>query len=203
MKLIGNYTSPFVRKISVILLEKCIDFEFINQSPWEEQSQVPRYNPLGKIPALHVSPQEIWFESAIIAQYLEHISGEPHLLPTEPLALLKVRQLEALADGVCEAAVIIVRHQMLPASQQSENELLRQRGKIERGLDALEQAAEQAEWLNGKQLNLADIATACTLSYLNFRHVLPGWCVGRPALVKQAETLFERKSFACTMPPAG
>ncbi|MBN0742324.1 glutathione S-transferase N-terminal domain-containing protein, partial [Pseudomonas aeruginosa] len=52
MKLIGSYTSPFVRKISVILLEKRIPFEFVNESPYSESNGVARYNPLGKVPAL-------------------------------------------------------------------------------------------------------------------------------------------------------
>ena len=52
MKLIGSYTSPFVRKISVILLEKAIPFEFVNEFPYHETNGVAQYNPLGKVPAL-------------------------------------------------------------------------------------------------------------------------------------------------------
>ncbi|MBP2168949.1 glutathione S-transferase [Erwinia toletana] len=201
MKLIGNYTSPYVRKISVIMLEKGITFEFVNESPWHEESHVPQYNPLGKVPALVVKPDEIWYDSAIIAEYLEQLNVAPALIPREPLASLKVRQTEVLADGVCDAALVIVRHQMLPAEQQSESELLRQRTKIQRGLDALEKLAANGEWLNGEQLTLADIATACTIGYLNFRRVAPNWCVERPALVRLAEKMFQRESFARTVPP--
>lgn len=202
MKLIGSYTSPFVRKISVIMMEKGITFEFVNENPWPQNSHVPNYNPLGKVPALVVSADEVWFESSVIGAYLEQLGQAPAFMPSSPLAALKVRQLEALADGVCDAALLIVREQLRPADQQSEELLTRQREKIERGLDALEKAAASGESLNGESINLADIATGCTLGYLNFRHVAPNWNAGRPALVKLMETLLQRDSFARTAPPA-
>ena len=203
MKLIGSYTSPFVRKISVILLEKGIVFEFINYTPWAEDSQVPHYNPLGKVPALIDERGLTWYDSSVIAQVIELRNDAPALLPDDALRALQIRQLAKLADGINDAAVTIVREQMRPGTQQSEEVLLRNREKIQRGLDALEAAAAQAELLNTGTLNLADIATGCMIGYLNFRRVLPNWCVNRPALVRLAETLFQRESFARTVPPAG
>jgi len=91
---------------------------------------------------------------------------------------------------------------MRPGNQQSEEVLLRNREKIQRSLDMLESIAAEGKWLNNGQLNLADIATGCMIGYLNFRRVVPNWCVERPALVKLAETLFQRESFARTTPPA-
>ncbi|QDY40450.1 glutathione S-transferase [Candidatus Pantoea soli] len=202
MKLIGSYTSPFVRKISVILLEKGLVFEFVNHSPWSEDSPVLQYNPLGKVPALVDDQQLTWFDSAIIAQAIELRGEAPAMLPADPLQALQVCQLEKLADGISDAALVIVREQMRPGDQQSEEVLLRNREKIQRGLDALETAAAQGELLGSDTLNLADIATGCMLGYLNFRRVLPNWCVNRPALVRLAQSLFERESFARTVPPA-
>lgn len=200
MKLIGSYTSPYVRKISVILLEKGITFEFVNESPWQEASKIAEYNPLGKVPAL-VADGTTWFDSPIIAAWLEHQNPSPMLLPHDALAALQVRQLEALADGVCDAAAVIVREQMRPPEMQSADVLVRQRQKIQHGLDALERAANAGDVLNGSELNLADIATACAIGFLNFRRVAPNWCVDRPALVKLAEKMFQRESFARTVPP--
>ncbi|ALV94020.1 MULTISPECIES: glutathione S-transferase [Pantoea] len=202
MKLIGSYTSPFVRKISVMLLEKGLVFEFVNQSPWVEDSHVPQYNPLGKVPALVDDNHHTWFDSSIIAQVIELRGDAPAMLPDDPLLSLQIRQLEKLADGINDAAVMIVREQMRPGAQQSEEVLLRNREKILRGLDALETAAAQGELINNGTLNLADIATGCMIGYLNFRRVLPNWCVNRPALVKMAEMLFQRESFARTVPPS-
>lgn len=202
MKLIGSYTSPFVRKISVILLEKSITFEFINESPWADESHVPQYNPLGKVPALVTGPGEIWYDSHIIAAYLEQLDIAPALIPREKLAALKVQQLEALADGIGDAAVLLRLEQMRPQERQMESQLSRQREKIQRGLDALEKEAAQGTVLNSGRINVADIATACLIGFITFRHILPNWNVQRPALVKLTEKMFERDSFARTVPPA-
>ena len=200
MKLIGSYTSPFVRKISILLLEKGITFEFVNELPYNADSGVARYNPLGKVPALVTDEGEYWFDSPIIAEYIELLEIAPAMLPREPLAALKVRQLEALADGIMDAGLVSVREQARPAAQQSETELLRQREKISRSLDRCEQLIREGK-IDTDSLNLGTIAIACAIGYLNFRHVSPGWCVDRPLLVKLADTLFSRESFARTEPP--
>ncbi|MDU7373747.1 MAG: glutathione S-transferase [Klebsiella michiganensis] len=196
MKLIGSYTSPFVRKISVILLEKAIPFEFVNEFPYHETNGVAQYNPLGKVPALVTDDGECWYDSPIIAQYLELLGIAPDMLPAAPKAALKLRQIEALADGVMEAAQTLTR----PAAQQSESELLRQREKIARGLDALEGYASDGT-LRPDEVNLATISAACAIAYLNFRRVAPGWCATRPKLVRLVDSLFQRASFARTEPP--
>ena len=200
MKLIGSYTSPFVRKISVLLLEKGITFEFVNEQPYNAENGVAQYNPLGKVPALLTDDGECWFDSPIIAEYIELLGIAPAMVPREPKAALAVRQIEALADGIMDAALASVREQARPAAQQSETELLRQREKINRSLDRCEQLLEDGS-IQTDTLNLATIALACAVGYLNFRHVSLGWCVERPQLVKLAETLFQRESFARTEPP--
>ena len=200
MKLIGSYTSPFVRKISILLLEKGIEFEFINEQPYNAENGVAQFNPLGKVPALVTDDGECWFDSPIIAQYIEQLGVAPEMVPHDPLAALKVRQLEALADGIMDAGLTSVRELARPAAQQSEAEVLRQRQKISRSLDALESYLGDGT-LKTDTLNLATIAIACAIGYLNFRRIAPGWCVDRPNLVKLVETLFLRESFARTEPP--
>ncbi len=200
MKLIGSYTSPFVRKISVILLEKGITFEFVNELPYNAENGVSQYNPLGKVPALVTDDGEVWYDSPLIAEYLELLNIAPEMLPREPQASLKMRQIEALADGIMDAALVSVREQARPVAQQSETELLRQREKISRGLDALEGYVTDGT-LQAEPLNVANIAVACAIGYINFRRVSPGWCVDRPGLIKLVETLFQRESFARTEPP--
>jgi glutathione S-transferase len=144
MKLIGSYTSPFVRKISVLLLEKGIEFEFVNEQPYNAENGVAQYNPLGKVPALVTDEGEYWFDSPIIAQYIELLGVAPAMLPADPKAALAVKQIEALADGIMDAALTSVREQARPAAQQSETELLRQREKISRSLDMCEQLIREA-----------------------------------------------------------
>jgi len=201
LKLIGSYTSPYVRKISVMLLEKGIDFDFVNDSPWADGTQVPHFNPLGKVPALVAEDGEIWFDSPVIAAYLDSLPGGAPLLPADPAAALRVRRLEALADGVTDAAVALVLEKRREADKQDEAWIVRQRGVLNRGLDALEQYAASHRDLNGETLNLADIAVACALGYINFRRVAPNWCVERPTLIALVERLFQRESFARTTPP--
>ncbi|HFF8548198.1 TPA: glutathione S-transferase [Kluyvera cryocrescens] len=200
MKLVGSYTSPFVRKISILLLEKGMAFEFVNEQPYSEENGVAQFNPLGKVPALVTDDGEYWFDSPIIAQYIELLGIAPEMVPHDPLAALKVRQLESLADGIMDAGLASVRELARPAAQQSELEVLRQRQKISRSLDALEGYLVDGT-LKPDTLNLATIAIACAIGYLNFRRIAPGWCVDRPNLVKLAETLFVRESFARTEPP--
>lgn len=200
MKLIGSYTSPFVRKISILLLEKGITFEFVNEQPYQPETGVAQYNPLGKVPALVTDDGETWFDSPIIAEYIELLGIAPAMVPREPKAALAMKQIEALADGIMDAALVSVREQARPAAQQSEAELVRQREKISRSLDMCEQLLQDGK-LKTDALNLATIAIACAIGYLNFRRVSPGWCVDRPLLVKLAETLFSRESFARTEPP--
>ncbi len=200
MKLVGSYTSPFVRKISVLLLEKGIAFDFINEQPYSADTGVAQYTPLGKVPALVTDDGECWYDSPIIAQYIELLGVAPQMVPSDPQQALRIRLLEALADGIMDAGLASVREQARPAAQQSEEEVLRQREKISRSLDALEGYLNDGT-LKTDELNLATIAIACAIGYLNFRRIAPGWCVDRPQLVKLAETLFLRESFARTEPP--
>jgi len=200
MKLIGSYTSPFVRKISIILLEKGITFEFVNEQPYSAINNVMHYNPLGKVPALVTDDGDVWYDSPIVAEYIDLLDIAPAMLPKDPHAALKIRQIEALADGVMDAALVSVRELARPAAQQSESELLRQREKISRSLDTLERYLADGT-LRVDVLDLATLSIACAIGYLNFRHVSPGWCVDRPLLVKLVENLFQRESFARTEPP--
>ncbi|EFE9204966.1 glutathione S-transferase [Escherichia coli] len=200
MKLVGSYTSPFVRKLSILLLEKGITFEFINELPYNADNGVAQFNPLGKVPVLVAEEGECWFDSPIIAEYIELMNVAPAMLPRDPLESLRVRKIEALADGIMDAGLVSVREQARPAAQQSEDELLRQREKINRSLDVLEGYLVDGT-LKTDTVNLATIAIACAVGYLNFRRVAPGWCVDRPHLVKLVENLFSRESFARTEPP--
>ncbi len=200
MKLVGSYTSPFIRKLSILLLEKGITFEFINELPYNADNGVAQFNPLGKVPVLVAEEGECWFDSPIIAEYIELMNVAPAMLPRDPLESLRVRKIEALADGIMDAGLVSVREQARPAAQQSEDELLRQREKINRSLDVLEGYLVDGT-LKTDTVNLATIAIACAVGYLNFRRVAPGWCVDRPHLVKLVENLFSRESFARTEPP--
>ena len=201
MKLVASLTSPYARKIRVALAEKSLPFELEVDIPWLADTRVPSYNPLGKVPALVADDGEVWFDSPVIAEYLDTLAG-PALLPADRLAALPVRQAEALADGITDAAVAAFLEGMRPAERQDPAAIERQLGKISRGLTALEARVAQRKGCAGDALNIADIAIGCTLGYLDFRFAHLGWRAAHPQLAAWADGLLARPSFTASAPPA-
>lgn len=203
MKLFASLTSPYARKIRIILAEKGLPFELVVDSPWEVNTRIPSVNPLGKVPALLTDGGEVFFDSPVIAGYLETLNVAPHLLPREPIEAVRVRQIEALADGITDAAVAMVLEARRPEEKRSDDEIAHQTGKIGRSLDELERRASGRHWLHGDSLSLGDIAVGAALAYLDLRHPDYDWRAAHPALTALAERLFDRSSFADTKPPVG
>lgn len=201
MKLVASLTSPYARKIRVALAEKNLPFELEVDIPWLADTRVPSYNPLGKVPALVADDGELWFDSPVIAEYLDTLAG-PLLLPADRVAALPVRQAEALADGITDAAVAAFLEGMRPAERQDPAAIERQLGKISRGLTALEARVAQRKGCAGEALTIADIAIGCTLGYLDFRFAHLGWRAAHPQLAAWAAGLLARPSFTTTAPPA-
>ena len=201
MKLVASLTSPYARKIRVALAEKNLPFELEVDIPWLADTRVPSYNPLGKVPALVADDGELWFDSPVIAEYLDTLAG-PLLLPADRTAALPVRQAEALADGITDAAVAAFLEGMRPAERQDPAAIERQLGKISRGLTALEARVAQRKGCAGEALTIADIAIGCTLGYLDFRFAHLGWRAAHPQLAAWADGLLARPSFTASAPPA-
>lgn len=202
MKLLASLTSPYARKIRVVLAEKGLPYELVVDSPWEHNTRVPEINPLGKVPVLCCDDGAVFFDSPIIAEYLDIVAPEPPLLPTDRLASVRCRQIEALADGLTDAAVTALLESRRPAAQQGADVIARQLEKINRALTMLEAQAEAGEWLFGHRYTLADIAAGCALFYLDLRFSHIGWRTGHPALAALAARLAERPGFANSHPPA-
>lgn len=203
MKLFASLTSPYARKIRIILAEKGLPFELVVDSPWEVNTRIPSVNPLGKVPALLNDGGEVFFDSSVIAGYLETLNVAPPLLPREPIEAVRVRLIEALADGITDAAVAMVLEARRPEAKRSDDEIAHQTGKIDRSLDELERRATGRQWLHGDSLSLGDIAAGAALAYLDLRHPGYDWRAAHPALAALAERLFDRPSFADTRPPVG
>lgn len=201
MKLVASLTSPYARKIRVALAEKSLPFSLEVNIPWLPETTVPDYNPLGKVPALVADDGEVWYDSPVIAAYLETLGGPP-LLPVDGLAALQTRQTEALADGINDAAVAAFMESRRPAEQQDVAGIERQIGKIHRGLAALEQRLTTSKGIGGPSLGLGDIAAACALSYLDFRFPQLVWRSTHPGLAAWAANVLARPSFVDTAPPS-
>lgn len=203
MKLVATPTSPYARKIRVMLAEKKLPFELVVDSPWEPTSTIPEVNPLGKVPVLVTDDGEAFFDSPVIAGWIENLSAPPRLLPADPVEAVRVRQLEALADGITDAVVAVVLEGRRPEALRSEDVVARQLQKVERGLDRLEQLAVGRSWLHGDAISLGDISVGVMIGFIELRLPQLDWKSGRPSLVSLIDRLFERPSFRDTVPPAG
>ncbi len=202
MKLIGSLTSPYVRKIRIVLAEKKIDYDLVLDSPWEEGNQVVAHNPLGKVPVLVLDDEGTLFDSRVIAEYLDTVAPNNRLIPASGRERISVKRWEALADGVLDAAVAAFLESKRPEGERSASWIERQRGKIIQSLQAMSEELEQQAWCHGNSLSLADIAVGCALGYVSFRLGDIAWAGKYPNLDKLYGKLMQRPAFADTAPPA-
>ncbi len=200
MKLITSLTSPFGRKARVVLLEKKIPFRLQVENPWLPDTTVPTFNPLGKVPVLVLEDGVSVFDSRVIVEYLDHVSPVGHLIPNEPKSRMMVRGVEALADGVTDAAVALYLEKKRVPEQQSSDWLVLQEKAMFRGLEALSEALGEKPWYLGNSMTLADVACGCMLGYLDFRFSEIEWRSAHPNLARLAAKLATRASFVETVP---
>ena len=201
MKLIGSYTSPFVRKVRIVLAEKKIDYDFVIESPWLPDSKVPNLNPLGKIPVLQLDESSRLFDSRVIVEYIDNVTPNNKLFPAPNRERTEVKRWEALADGICDAAVAAVLEAKRPSGEKSESWIARQREKITRSLEFMaEELGDKPFCMVGTHISMADIATGNALGYLCFRFPDIDWQGAHPNLAKLYDKLMQRASFADTVP---
>ncbi len=198
MKLIGTVTSPYTRKVRVVLVEKRMECEFVTDSPNTPDSEVIRYNPLGKIPVLVLDDEHTIFDSRVIVENLDNASPGNRLIPEEKRPRIQVRRWEALADGCTDAAIALVNEKKKPAEQQSQEWIARQQGKVERALQAMADDLAAKTWCAGDFFTLADIAVGCCLGWLELRLPDLPWRRNHPNLARLADKLAQRPSFKDT-----
>lgn len=201
MKLIASLTSPFARKVRIVLAEKHIECELQIDVPWEATTHVPEYNPLGKIPVLMLDDGTPLYDSRVIVEYLDHAAPVHNLLPKDARSRIAAKRWEALADGISDAAAAIFLEKKRPEAQQSAEWILRQEQKIFRGLEVIANDVGDHAWCMGDNYSLADIAVGCALGYLELRFPHIKWREAHPNLARLASKLNERPSFSSTMPP--
>jgi glutathione S-transferase len=200
MKLIGSTTSPFVRKTRIVLAEKKIDYDFEIDSPWAADSGVPELNPLGKIPVLVLDDESTLFDSRVIVEYIDSTTPNSKLMPAPNRERIEVKRWEALADGICDAAVLAFLEAKRPSKERSPSWITRQRGKINRSLEFMSRELGDKNWCMGTHFSLADIACGAALGYLDFRFADIDWRMAHPNLARLAEKLAQRPSFIETVP---
>ena len=201
MKLIGSLTSPYVRKIRIVLAEKKIDYELVLDSPWEEGNRVVALNPLGKVPVLVLDDESTLYDSRVIAEYLDTVAPNNRLIPDSGRERISVKRWEALADGVLDAAVAAFLESRRPDGERSPSWIERQRDKTTRALRVMSDELGEQAWCHGNSLSLADIAVGCALGYVSFRLGDIRWSQHYPNLADLQEKLMQRPAFAETVPP--
>jgi glutathione S-transferase len=203
MKLIGSLTSPYVRKVRIVMAEKKLDFQLELEDVWAND-KILKSNPLGKVPCLVLAGGEAVFDSRVIVEYLDTRSPVSRLIPESSRERTEVRTWEALADGLLDAAILARLEQTWPgrsAEQRSQAWVDRQMGKIDACLTAISTGLADKPWCSGIHLSLADIAVGCALGYLDFRFPAVAWREPHANLAKLADKLFARQSFIDTLPP--
>ena len=201
MKLFHSQTSPFVRKVMVLIHEAAIPgitLESVAGHAVDPGTMPLDQNPLGKIPALVTDDGQAIFDSRVICQYLD-AHAKAGFYPPAP-ALWQALTLESLADGMLEAAVLMVYESRIrPEDRQFAPWVEGQWAKVDRALTALE--ARYIDNLQGA-LNIGHIAVGCALGYVDFRHADRDWRANRPALAAWAADFANRPSMLATAPPA-
>lgn len=203
MKLIGSTTSPYVRKVRIVMAEKKLDYQFVVENVWADDTTISSSNPLGKVPCLVMEGGEAVFDSRVIVEYLDTLSPVGKLIPAQGRERAEVKTWEALADGLADAGLLarmeaIWAHR--PAEQRCQAWIDRQFGKINEALKAMSQGLGDKAYCSGIHLSLSDIAVGCALGWLEFRYPEIAWRTEYPNLARLMDKLSQRPSFADTRP---
>jgi len=202
MKLIGSLTSPYVRKVRIVFLEKKVEVDLELENVWAADTKITTSSPLGKVPCLILDDQEAIYDSRVIAEYADALSPVGKLIPTGARERATVKTWEALADGLLDASILArLEATWRPADQQSAAWIERQMGKVADALRQMAMELGENPWCHSNQMSLADIAVGCALSYLLFRFPDLQWQAQYPNLERLYQKLAQRPSFIETSPP--
>jgi len=207
MKLIGSLTSPYVRKVRIVMAEKKLDYQLVLEDVWASDA-IMKINPLGKVPCLVMEGQDsitgAVFDSRVIVEYVDTLSPVGKLIPERGRERTEVRTWEALSDGLLDASILARLEQTWggrSAEQRSEAWTQRQMDKVLAALKAMSSGLGEKAWCSGNHFSLADISVGCALGYLDFRFPAIDWRAAHANLAKFHDKLSQRPSFIDTLPP--
>lgn len=197
MLLRSSPPSPFGRKVKIAAHRLgLMDRITIQPTDTTDPSDsIRQQNPLGKIPALVLDDGAVLYDSRVILEYLDHLAGGGRIIPAEPAARFAALRLQALADGIMDAALLqIYEIRFRDEAIRSKPWVDNQAGKVDRGLAVLEAAPPAL----GDALTVGEIAVACALGYLDLRFA-GRWREAHPRLVAWLDDFAAREpSFAAT-----
>lgn len=195
MKLLYTVNSPYARKVRIVAAEKHIELEMEEVNLADPNCIVKQYNPLGKIPVLILDDGIGLYDSCVIAEYLDNRTPLAHLIPQNQSAKIGVRRWEALADGICDAAIVVMLEKRKPAAMQDAASIVKQMEKVTRGLEVLNLDLTKKKWCIEETFSLADIAVGCLFGYLELRFKDLTWQTQYPNLAKHYAAMQKRPSF--------
>jgi len=200
MQLYYAKPSPFVRKVRVCLAETyqsdLVEVVSVFGTPTDVRDMPTVHNPLGKIPCLVLDDGRTIYDSRVITRYLDSLAGG--ILYPKSDGLWATLTLEATADGILDAAVLMVYERRCRPDELVFGDWLEgQWAKVTRALDALENG-----WMDhvGSRLDMGVIAVGVALEYLDFRHGDRDWRKGRNRLSAWQAEFGKRPSMVATVP---
>lgn len=199
MKLYGSPTSPYVRKARVLIAEKGLQVEFVVEDPWIENSPIISKNPLSKVPALEIGPDNFMFESALVVHYLDHVDGRS-FTPRDPPGYWQAQWWQALGHGIIDAVIARVLESRRPAEKQMPEKMTREEGRVQRAIALAEKSFKGGDYLVGNRFSLADLVFGVALQYTDFRYP-HDWRAGAPKIAAWHKGIAARPSFIETQPP--
>jgi glutathione S-transferase len=203
MKLIGSITSPYVRKVRIVMAEKKLDYQLVTEDVLAADTSIGASNPLGKVPCLVMEGGEALFDSRVIVEYVDTLSPVGKLIPDRGRERAEVKTWEALADGLLDAAILARLEASWSGRKEGERSqawIDRQMKKIDDSLIAMNRALAERSHCVGIHLSLADIAVGVAVSYLDFRFPNIHWRQAHPNLAALSERLALRPSFKDSLP---
>jgi glutathione S-transferase len=200
MKLLGTDTSPYVRKVRLVLLEKNIPHDYLVDAPRDPGSHVAEVNPLGRIPALILDDGTCVFDSPVIAEYADTLNDTPVLIPrNDALARMRVKRWEALADGIMDSAVAVRTERIRPEEKQEPNNIAVHYDAVTRALAYAAGLLGEREYCEGASLTLGDLALASALVYLDLRQPERDWRSAHPNLAAWFARMSARPGMRATL----
>lgn len=194
-------TSPYVRKVMMVLIEtnQLAEVQLLHAtgSPLDSSQMPVSQNPLGKIPVLTRPDGPALFDSRVICRYLD-ARAKAGLYPSGD-ALWATLTLEALCDGILDAAIAMVYEKRLRSEGNHSDPVLDGYwSKIDRALTAIEE-----RWLShlSRPRRITSITMGAALGYLDFRHSARDWRASRPELANWFTSFSQRPAFIQTAPP--
>ena len=195
MKLLGTNTSPYTRKVRLVLLEKQIPHEYLVDAPREPGSLAARLNPLGRIPALILNDETCVYDSPVIAEYVDTLNDSPILIPrTNILSRMRVKRWEALADGIMDSAVVVRTERIRPEEKREAGNITRHNEAISHAISFASEQLGSNKWCEGTSITLADLALVSALIYLDLRQPEREWREYHPILAEWFNQISERSS---------